>query len=225
MQTLKSSYCILVAGVLFFSACRKHQREPDRGASPTSNNAPVASAGADQVITLPINSALLDGSGSADPDNNISSFSWKKISGPVSAQIVSPGSIKTFVNELVQGDYQFELKVTDSTNLISRDTVNIKVATGPTPPSTSKTVRALIIEHGTNIPVAGAVLFICTSPIDYFRCAANYLNVVTDANGFANFKADSFRYSHVEAADYWQNIFEPCFVSYFRNKTLLVKMY
>ncbi len=36
-----------------------------------TNHPPVADAGPDRTITLPDNSALLDGSGSADPDNNI----------------------------------------------------------------------------------------------------------------------------------------------------------
>jgi hypothetical protein len=38
-----------------------------------SNRPPVAHAGADQIITLPTNSVNLNGNGSTDPDNNISS--------------------------------------------------------------------------------------------------------------------------------------------------------
>lgn len=54
----------------------------------TLNQPPVAVAGADQVISLPIDSALLDGSLSSDPDGPISAWRWTRISGPAAARIV-----------------------------------------------------------------------------------------------------------------------------------------
>ncbi len=41
---------------------------------PLGNQPPVACAGADQTITLPTNSIILNGSCSADPDNDITSW-------------------------------------------------------------------------------------------------------------------------------------------------------
>src|SRR6186713_1357977 len=45
----------------------------------TTNHPPMANAGADQIISLPTNTVSLYGSGSTDPDNNITSYSWAKI--------------------------------------------------------------------------------------------------------------------------------------------------
>ena len=87
------------------------------------NHPPVANAGADQTITLPTNSVNLDGSGSTDPDNNITNYTWKKISGSFAFNIVNPNAIQTQVNNLFQGVYEFELKVTDAGGLFSKDTV------------------------------------------------------------------------------------------------------
>jgi hypothetical protein len=47
----------------------------------TINLAPLVNAGPDKLITLPINTITLNGSGS-DPDGTISSYAWAKLSGP-----------------------------------------------------------------------------------------------------------------------------------------------
>ena len=91
------------------------------------NRRPVANAGTDQTITLPVNSVNLDGSGSNDPDNNITNYTWAKISGPSSFNIINANTTQTQVDNLVQGVYQFELKVTDAGGLFSKDTVLVTV--------------------------------------------------------------------------------------------------
>ena len=91
------------------------------------NRPPVARAGSDQTITLPINSATIDGSGSIDPDNNITSYGWTKISGPSSFNIASANAVQTPVTNLVQGTYQFELLVIDAGGLFSKDTMEVIV--------------------------------------------------------------------------------------------------
>jgi hypothetical protein len=95
-------------------------------AGPT-NYPPVANAGPDQVITLPNNSVALDGSGSTDPDNNITGYLWTKIFGPSSFTIVNPNAVQTPVTNLVQGTYRFELKVADAGGLFDTDTIEITV--------------------------------------------------------------------------------------------------
>ena len=92
------------------------------------NRPPVACAGIDQTITLPVSIVNLDGRCSTDPDNNITSYAWAKISGPSSAIIANPGAIQTPVNNLAEGIYLFELKVTDAGGLFSKDTVQIIVS-------------------------------------------------------------------------------------------------
>lgn len=92
------------------------------------NRPPVAYAGTDQTITLPTNNVTLNGSGSTDPDNNIASYLWTKISGPSSFSITNSNAVQTQINNLVQGVYQFELKVSDAGGLFSKDTMQISVA-------------------------------------------------------------------------------------------------
>jgi len=92
-----------------------------------TNRPPVANAGTDQTIVLPTTTANLSGNGSTDPDNNIASFLWRKISGPTSFNIADANSVQTQVTSLVGGVYQFELRVTDSGGLFSKDTVQVFV--------------------------------------------------------------------------------------------------
>jgi len=54
-------------------------------------------------------------------------YEWRKISGPEQYRIVSPHSATTDVTNLVAGVYKFELKVTNSHNLSSRDTMVLTV--------------------------------------------------------------------------------------------------
>ena len=98
----------------------------------SQNHPPVANAGTDQTITLPINTITLNGSGSSDPDNNIVSFIWTKISGPSSNSITNANAAHTQVSNLVEGIYQFELKVTDAGGLFSKDTVRVIVNSSTT---------------------------------------------------------------------------------------------
>jgi len=93
----------------------------------TSNHRPIANAGVDQIISLPTNTVNLDGSGSTDPDNNIISYAWTKVSGPSSFNIANANATQTQGTNLVQGIYQLELKVTDAVGLFSKDTMQILV--------------------------------------------------------------------------------------------------
>ena len=93
---------------------------------PPPNQAPVANAGNDVSITLPVNSAVLNGVGT-DADGTIGNYFWTKVSGPVQFNIVTPGTAQTTINNLVQGVYKFELRVTDNVGATSRDSVNVTV--------------------------------------------------------------------------------------------------
>ncbi len=98
-----------------------------RGAAsaPASNQAPTASAGANQTITLPTNSITLSGSGS-DADGSIAGYSWTKVSGGAAA-ISTPSAAKTTVTGLVAGTYVFRLTVTDNKGATGSATVSITV--------------------------------------------------------------------------------------------------
>ncbi len=92
-----------------------------------ANRSPIAEAGQTQVIVLPINSAILDGSASGDPDGTVNSYSWSEISGPSSATISTPDLVTTNVTALVQGTYKFKLTVTDDQGATGMDIVVITV--------------------------------------------------------------------------------------------------
>jgi len=107
-----------------------------KGPKGKGNKPPVANAGPDQAITFPSSPTYiyLDGSASTDPDNNITNYQWTKISGPLSFTIVNPNAAITQVTGLVEGVYQFELKVTDQFNLYDKDTVQVTLTVWNPPP-------------------------------------------------------------------------------------------
>jgi predicted esterase len=72
------------------------------------STAPVASAGSNQTITLPVNSVTLTGNAST---GTISSYTWTRVSGPNTPTIVSPSAASTNVTGLVAGTYQFKLSL------------------------------------------------------------------------------------------------------------------
>jgi hypothetical protein len=116
---LKLAACILLMVSMSITSCKKN----DPVISPSTF---IANAGINQIITLPTDSVTLNGSASTGA---ISSYQWTKISGPVSFLIQNPTAVKTVVKNLVQGVYQFELKVTDAGGLFSKDTVNVSLRT------------------------------------------------------------------------------------------------
>jgi len=97
--------------------------------NPAQNMPPTANAGADKTITLPMNSVLVSGSG-IDSDGIISSYSWSNISGPSTYNISNASSPLTTVSGLIQGVYDFELKITDDKGATGKDTIQITVNAG-----------------------------------------------------------------------------------------------
>lgn len=95
--------------------------------APPANKAPVANAGADLAITLPIDYTNLDGSKSKDPDGTITNYSWTWVSGPSKYVISTSTKVTTAVTGLVEGTYAFRLIVTDNGGLTHSDTVRVVV--------------------------------------------------------------------------------------------------
>lgn len=126
---------------------------------PASNQPPLACAGTNQTITLPGNTADLNGSCSADSDNNITAYLWTKVSGPSTFNINNASAVQTQVTGLTQGVYQFELKVTDAGGLVSKDTVQVTVNNSCDVSSRPK-LNATLTEIGklseARIPAVGA---------------------------------------------------------------------
>ncbi len=129
----------LVQGVYVFQL----QITDNQGATATSkvtitvNPAPVppvANAGSNQTITLPTNSATLDGSKSYATGGTISAYAWTELSGPNTATIAGAATVNPTVSGLVAGTYIFQLTVTDALGVSSASTVTITVKAAPIQP-------------------------------------------------------------------------------------------
>jgi parallel beta-helix repeat protein len=94
--------------------------------SATINVNPLANAGSNITITLPLNSVTLNGSGSKDSDGTIVSYLWQKISGK-DVRFSDAGSVKSTVSALVEGSYIFQLIVTDNNGASSYSRINVTV--------------------------------------------------------------------------------------------------
>jgi predicted esterase len=105
--------------------------EEETAPPPPPNVVPTANAGSDIVITLPVNQATLHGEESTDSDGTITNYTWKKISGPASFNIVTAGASSTIIENLVEGTYQFQLQIKDNDGALSNDTVKITVNPAP----------------------------------------------------------------------------------------------
>lgn len=114
----------------------------------TSNKAPVANAGTDQVITLPVSTVTLTGTGT-DSDGTIAGYKWTKVSGPTAGTITTATTATTTVTGLVQGVYKWELTVTDNLGATGKDTVITTVNATTTTTTGLKIIRVNI--YGTAV--------------------------------------------------------------------------
>ena len=63
----------------------------------------------------------------ANAQSSLLKYEWRKISGPANYTIASPHTAHTAVSNLEAGIYQFELTVTNSSNMAARDTMKVTV--------------------------------------------------------------------------------------------------
>lgn len=107
----------------------------------STNQAPVANAGADQVITLPVNSLSISGTGT-DADGTIAGYAWTKVSGPAAGTMTNANTAALSLTGLAEGIYQYQLTVTDNSGATGTDNVQVTVNAAPVPPaSTNRSVR------------------------------------------------------------------------------------
>ena len=100
-----------------------------RSNNQANNLAPLASAGKDTLVILPVTSVTLDGAASCDPNDVIVHYSWSVLSGPPSPdlRILQTGFPITEVSGLEPGTYTFRLTVTDEFGMGKYDDVSVKV--------------------------------------------------------------------------------------------------
>jgi hypothetical protein len=143
-----------------------------------ANIPPVANAGQDITIVLPTNIVLLNGSGS-DADGMIAGYFWKQISGPLFRGIVSTNAPVTLLNNLVAGNYEFELMVTDNMGAVGRDTVVVAV----------DVPRLNLYVQSNNIKIyPNPVVDIATLEINTIQANSKLLVVITNMQGYIVYK-------------------------------------
>jgi ribosomal protein L14 len=102
-----------------------------------ANQPPVANAGNNITLTLPVNSTNLNGGSSTDPDGTILTYAWSWASGETTYTIANPGLPATGLSGLVAGTYVFRLTVTDNNGASSTDEVTVTVIAAPNLPPTA----------------------------------------------------------------------------------------
>ena len=120
-----TKFALIILITVLLGACKKGITLQE-----VSNRPPVAYAGPARYLVLPVNYTELSGS-AEDPDGNIVNYEWTKINGPAQYIVVNSKSPVTAVNDLIEGVYLFELKVTDHYGLSSTDNVEVHVSSKP----------------------------------------------------------------------------------------------
>lgn len=93
------------------------------------NQPPIADAGGNKTITLPLNNLVLNGSGE-DPDGTIMAYLWEKLSGPELTLIdIDRASLR--ISDLREGIYTFKLTITDDKGASASDEVKVTVNPAP----------------------------------------------------------------------------------------------
>lgn len=95
---------------------------------------PVVDAGLPAIITLPDDEAFLTGT-ATDSDGSVVSTLWTKVLGPAGGNIVSPNTLSTIIDLLLEGSYLFKLTATDNDGFTGEDTVNVTVSPAIVPSS------------------------------------------------------------------------------------------
>ena len=89
-------------------------------------SSPVANAGPDIRLEIPITNTTLAGSAS-DANDDIKEYNWTKIAGPESYLLEWPNNLSPKLVWLEEGDYEFEFTATDKNRLFDKDTMKITV--------------------------------------------------------------------------------------------------
>uniref|UniRef100_A0A674P7K0 KIAA0319 n=1 Tax=Takifugu rubripes TaxID=31033 RepID=A0A674P7K0_TAKRU len=98
-----------------------------------SNGGPVAIVGPDRRLFLPVDSLLLDGSGSTD-DRGIVSYRWDAVSGPTGLKLDGADRAVATVTGLEAGQYTFRLTVCDQQGATDSALLSVRVLQNRRPP-------------------------------------------------------------------------------------------
>jgi len=132
--------------------------------NPPVDELPLVSAGENRSLTLPDNSITLAGTGS-DPDGGTVSFEWSQLEGPSVATLDDKNSSDLLVSNLIEGEYIFDLTVTDDENNTANAQVSIFVEGVILPPNELPIVSITAPSDNTSLE-AGEELQVTASASD-----------------------------------------------------------
>lgn len=140
-----------------------------------ANPAPVVNAGADQAATLgSTNSASITLAGTVT-DNDATTKSWTKVSGPGTVSFGTPGALTTSATFTVAGTYILSLGANDGTNATVTDTVQVVI--NPAGGGSGGTV--VYQAEAASTIVVGAVK--TSSFVDYINPSGDYIEWAVNA--------------------------------------------
>ncbi len=116
-------------------------------ASTTTNLPPVANAGPDKTITLPVNTVTLTGSGT-DPDGTIATYTWTFRSGPNTPVLTGAKTTTLKASGLIAGTYVFRLTVKDNAGKTAYDQVSVVVKPATTTSPKPINVSGAVLDAG-----------------------------------------------------------------------------
>ncbi len=123
----------LTTAAIFNSTCPICLANPGAAACSSypipGNQTPVSVPGANQTISLPSTTGVLDGTGSHDPDGVVVYYKWQQVSGPSANTVLDPTYGQTRLSGLVAGTYVYSLTVTDNAWGTNTATVTVTVKT------------------------------------------------------------------------------------------------
>jgi Polysaccharide lyase/Bacterial Ig domain len=119
--------------------------------SPTNTN-PIANAGSNSNITLPVNTVNLSGSAS-DADGSIATIAWSKVAGPSQFTFSSTNTLTPTVSNLTAGVYTFRLSVTDNLGATATDDVDVTVNNTVSGPSGGPISSFTLINAATDVDI------------------------------------------------------------------------
>jgi len=115
---------------------------------------PVSNAGADTSLVLPKDSITLSGAASYNPGGGSLTYKWTEMSGPSAVVFASDTSVQPVIKNLVQGNYQFQLTVTNAQGRSSSDIIIVAVSPVPVYPPVAKaggTITITLPVNSTNL--------------------------------------------------------------------------
>ncbi|MFT4739258.1 MAG: gliding motility-associated-like protein [Marivirga sp.] len=94
------------------------------------NLPPNANAGGDLSTILPVNSLIINGTGT-DQDGTVIAYKWSKVAGPA-ADLSNVTTTTLIASNLSEGVYEFQFKVTDNSGAMDVDKVKVYVFSAET---------------------------------------------------------------------------------------------